>query len=357
MRVILETHENIIEAMNIPKISVIVPVYNVEKYLERCLTSLLNQTLKDIEIILVDDGSPDGSGKICDEYEKNHPNIKVIHKVNGGLGYARNSGLEIASGEFVGFIDSDDFIDSEMYEDLYSYAKKESLDTVFSAGFKFYNDGEVKEDPEVSRYTLWSGEEVNKTFIPDIIGAPPTYKSDVKYAMSVCRGIYSLKIIRENKLSFKSEREYLSEDILFNLNYLIKSNKVGMIPKCYYYYCYNEGSLTRSYRPDMQVRMNKLYYAIKKELQAEGLYKYAKVNLDRLYLLKVRGAIKNEFLDYSNKKKLRLKLNHIFEEEILRDILISYPSSFLPIKHRIFFYLLKYKVYFVFRIFADTLVK
>lgn len=107
-----------------PKVSVVVPIYNTEPYLERCMQSLLSQTLKDIEIILVDDGSPDCSPKMCDEYAQKDSRIKVIHKRNAGLGYARNSGLEIATGEYVAFIDSDDYIAPNMYEKLYNTAKK-----------------------------------------------------------------------------------------------------------------------------------------------------------------------------------------------------------------------------------------
>lgn len=343
--------------MNKPKISIIVPVYNVEKYIHRCIDSLLNQTIEEIEIILVDDGSLDDSGVICDTYAQTENRIKVIHKKNQGLGYARNSGLEMANGEFIGFIDSDDFIDSTMYNNLYYFAKKHLLDTAFSAGFKFYNNGTIKEKPEVPKESFWLRKEIKKSFIPDIIGASPNHSSDVKYAMSVCRGIYSLKQIRENNIKFVSERDYLSEDILFNLDYLAHSKNIGMMSECYYYYCYNEGSLTRSYRSDMNDRMDKLYITIKEKLQKEKLYDYAKLNLDRLYLLMVRDAIRSEFIRNSDTESRKLKLRNIFENEILADILTSYPYRLLPIKHRIFFCLLKYKVSFIFRIFADILAK
>lgn len=101
-------------------ISVIIPVYNVEKYLERCLRSVINQTYKNLEIILVDDGSTDNSGNICDVYKENDNRIKVIHKTNGGLSSARNAGLDIAGGDYIGFVDSDDWIELNMYEYLYS---------------------------------------------------------------------------------------------------------------------------------------------------------------------------------------------------------------------------------------------
>ena len=111
-----------------PEISVIVPVYNVEPYLRQCIESIQNQTFQDLEIILVDDGSTDGSGKICREYEKNDQRIRVIHKVNGGLGDARNVGLDVAQGGYIGFVDSDDFIDADMYELLYKNAISHKAD-------------------------------------------------------------------------------------------------------------------------------------------------------------------------------------------------------------------------------------
>ena len=108
--------------MKQPKISIIVPIYNVEKYLDECMLSLLNQTLEDIEIILVDDESPDNCPKMCDEYANKDKRVKVVHKKNGGLGLARNSGLDVATGEYVAFIDSDDFIDLDMMVHLYNVA-------------------------------------------------------------------------------------------------------------------------------------------------------------------------------------------------------------------------------------------
>ena len=113
-----------------PTISVIVPVYKAEAYLHRCVESIRNQTFYDLEIILVDDGSPDNCGAICDEYAKIDSRIKVIHKENGGASTARNWGLEIATGEYIGFVDSDDYIHPQMYQLLYYYMKKDGSDIV-----------------------------------------------------------------------------------------------------------------------------------------------------------------------------------------------------------------------------------
>ena len=115
------------------KLSIIVPVYNVEPYLRRCIDSILAQTFTDFELILVDDGSPDNCPAICDEYAEKDPRIVVIHKQNGGLSDARNAGLDIARGEYIGFVDSDDYIDAEMYEKMYNAAIMHNSDIVSCA--------------------------------------------------------------------------------------------------------------------------------------------------------------------------------------------------------------------------------
>jgi len=112
------------------KVSVIVPVYNVELYLEKCLDSLVNQTLKEIEIIVVNDGSPDNSQEIIDKYAKEYKNIKAYKKKNGGLSDARNYGIKKASGEYIAFIDSDDYVRLDMYEKMYNKAKSGNFDMV-----------------------------------------------------------------------------------------------------------------------------------------------------------------------------------------------------------------------------------
>lgn len=111
-------------------ISVIVPVFKVEKFLSKCIESILNQTYTDIEVILVDDGSPDKCGEICDLYAQRDKRVKVIHKENGGQASARNAGLEIATGDYISFIDSDDWIDKDMYEELLRVAKSTDADIV-----------------------------------------------------------------------------------------------------------------------------------------------------------------------------------------------------------------------------------
>lgn len=128
-----------------PKISIIVPVYNVEKYLEKCVRSILAQTFTDFELILVDDGSPDSSGAMCDQFAEQDQRVKVIHKENGGLSDARNAGIEIATGEYLGFVDSDDYIADDMYELLYTNIVKEDADLSICGIYDVYEGKEPVE--------------------------------------------------------------------------------------------------------------------------------------------------------------------------------------------------------------------
>lgn len=123
-----------------PEISIIVPVYKVEAYLKKCIDSILSQTFKDLEIILVDDGSPDECGKICDEYAEKDSRIRVIHKENGGLSSARNAGLDIAAGKYVGFVDSDDWIEPDMYEILYKITEENKAEIGVVTSKIIYSD-------------------------------------------------------------------------------------------------------------------------------------------------------------------------------------------------------------------------
>ncbi|WP_086313933.1 hypothetical protein A5821_001482 [Enterococcus sp. 7F3_DIV0205] len=124
------------------KISIIVPVYNVERYLRKCVDSILNQTFTDIEVILVDDGSTDSSGEICDEYVLQDQRVQVIHKENGGLSDARNTGIESARGEYLGFVDSDDYIALDMYELLFNNIQKEAADLAICGIYDVYENKE-----------------------------------------------------------------------------------------------------------------------------------------------------------------------------------------------------------------------
>ena len=329
------------------KVSIILPVYNVEKYLKRCIDSLLNQTLKDIEIVMVDDESPDHCPQLCEEYKAKYPNVKVVHKKNDGLGLARNSGLELCEGEYVAFIDSDDFVDVRMFENLYGYASKNKLDACF-CGYNVYKDEQhIRRRQEKENYEVCDGREAVDSVLMDMVGAGPSYHSDVKILSSMWKGIYLLNIIRKNKLQFVSEREYIAEDIMFHLDFLPHANRVGFVPGCYYFYCDNGSSLTRSYRSDRFSRELYQYAGMEKCLLSHGYQENQFRNrLDRYLLLKIRACISQQqnYVETNGYGTMRRETMKIVSCPEVRAFCKRYPSQLLPLKHRIFFNFVRFKM-------------
>lgn len=153
------------------KISVIMPAYGVEKYIAKSIESVLNQTYKNLELIIVDDESPDNSGKIADEYAAKDDRVKVIHKKNGGVASARNAALDIASGDYITFIDSDDFADTHQYEVLYNLIKKYNVDISFCELQRFFDDEEpIKENVEIKESLIETSEALKQMLTNDCVG-------------------------------------------------------------------------------------------------------------------------------------------------------------------------------------------
>lgn len=296
------------------KISVIIPVYNVEKYLNRCLKTVVEQTLKEIEIILIDDGSNDSSLKICQQYKNNDSRIKIFSKKNEGLGLTRNYGINKASGEYIAFLDSDDYIELDFYEKLYKNIKKNNTDAVFGNIKLCTKNGQIRQNDVIP----FKNKIVTaKKYIYNLLHVPDKLEYGKKYmGMCVWRALYKRKIIEKNQIKFESERKYISEDILFNIDFCMASNKISFVENAYYYYCYNNGSLTKTYRTDRFEKDIILYKEIIRRLKKYNQYEYVKRGIDSLFLEYVRGVIKQEIC-YSNNNTTIIdkKLTEIFNNE------------------------------------------
>ena len=214
-----------------PLISIIVPVYNVEDYLKACLDSIINQTYKNLEIILIDDGSTDNSGKICDEYAGKDNRIKLIHKPNVGLSDARNAGLEIAKGEYIGFVDSDDYIAEDMYEFLYNLVVDNDLDVAMCASCDVHEDGTVK-TPKIFKTIFINEKEkiIENLFVNQAGGL----------AISVCNKLFKKKVIKNCKFTVGKT----SEDVFFVLKWIENTDKFCRISDVKYYYVQHMHSIT-----------------------------------------------------------------------------------------------------------------
>lgn len=213
------------------KISVIVPVYNVQSLLPKCLDSICSQTYKDLQIILVDDGATDASGQICDEYAARDPRIRVIHQANAGLAGARNAGLEIAEGEFVGFVDSDDHIASDMYETLLDSITQFDADIAICARYLETESGEVRpmwEQPEPQ--VMDSHEAVRRLLLGDGLDAAAWDK------------LYRRELFGQLRYPLK----YVSEDIPVTYRLLCRAKQIVHCGKPLYFYLQRTGSLSHA---------------------------------------------------------------------------------------------------------------
>ncbi len=308
-----------------PKVSVIVPVYNVERYIDRCLISLINQSLRDIEIILVDDGSPDSCPRKCDEYARRDSRIRVIHKKNAGLGEARNSGLEIATGEYVAFVDSDDYVEKNMYECLYNIAINKKCDIVYSGFKKGTGKDSFIQISETSNFIKYENNDV-KNLIPDFIAAPPYKKREYIYEMSVWHSIYRSDIIFNNNIRFVTEREYASEDIIFQVDMLLNARSVAFIPDILYVYCFNSSSLTKTLNIGKYQKLKNLYNL----LLAKTTCCKCSIRISRLFVGFVRAYLKKIIISNIDFAKKIQYIKSVMDDEIWNKIKLEFKPNYLP---------------------------
>lgn len=306
------------------------------------MESIVNQTLKDIEIILVDDLSPDNTPCKCDEWAKKDSRIIVVHKKeNEGLGFARNTGLQYAHGEYVAFLDSDDWFERDMMERLYNECIKENLDVIYSEfNVDEYPGYRVVLRPE----HLYEGKDEIEQLRLDIVGAEPSYISGVKFQCSACKGLYRKKLIDKYKLHFLSEREYISEDSLFNLNVLYFAEKVKTVPWQFYHYCLNNASLTHTYRPDRWEKLLKMLDVMETSVKISNK-KELRLRLARTAIFYSMSAIMNEIRNPESTKNQALDgLKAICNNEKLCAFMKDYPIHRLPLKWIVFTLALKLKL-------------
>lgn len=247
-----------------PKVSIIIPIYNAQIYLKQCVESVLGQSMKDLEVVLIDDGSTDESGKMCDIWKEMDKRVKVLHIDNMGVSNARNKGLEIAKGEFIMFVDSDDWMNCRMVETLYNKITSKNLEVVFCDYIKVSEEKQIKCE-KVLEYQIYENEQV-PIVIRNMFGGG-------KYFSSVWRGIYRKSIIDQYNIRFENIK--FAEDMLFNIEYLFDCKKVEVSRECLYYYRENLTSSLQKLKNDIK-EMQKLSYKIYKLLNRyDNINRYA----------------------------------------------------------------------------------
>lgn len=229
MKEILNRREDCCSVVCSPAVSIVVPVYKVEKYLTECIDSILAQTFTDFELILVDDGSPDNSGKICDDYAARDSRIRVFHKENGGVSSARNFGIDNALGEWITFVDSDDFISSTFLYEMYAPVAKDKTLSFVCCGCVNYSDGGTITPNQ--QYDTFGGDD--KSFVFE------------NFRGLVFSKFFRKDILEKHNLKF-DERIKLAEDYIFTLEYIFHIERYAFVSGTGYFYRYREGSATNS---------------------------------------------------------------------------------------------------------------
>ena len=209
-------------------LSVIIPIYNVEPYLARCMESIVNQTYKNLEIIMVDDGSPDNCPELCDQWQRRDNRIRVIHKKNGGLSDARNMGLSIATGEYIAFVDSDDFVDLDMYRSMIDALERTGAD-ISTCGRYLYRNSKITE-----KHTSKKEVELDKIEAIDELLRGGLIEE------SSCDKVYKINLLDGVKFPVGE----INEDLPIMPYVLERANKIVCTGKPFYYYCENPGSIT-----------------------------------------------------------------------------------------------------------------
>ncbi len=271
------------------KVSVIVPVYNVYEYIDKCLDSLVHQTLKDMEIIVVNDGSPDDSESIIKKYEKKYKNIKYVVKKNGGLSDARNFGLKYATGDYIGFVDSDDYVANDMFEKLYNKITKDKSDIAVCEFNYVYPDGKIIRSYSNLDYT----DEVDKKYLI----SPP---------MAWTR-LYKKDLFKE--LKFKKDIYY--EDLEMNPKVLLYTKKISFVDEGLYYYIVRNNSIMR------QNTFNEKLLHIFDILDSNKklLYKDYPMEIEYMYIDHLLRTASLRFMDYDNYKENINKIVDIFKSD------------------------------------------
>ncbi|MGI6117416.1 MAG: glycosyltransferase family 2 protein [Bilifractor sp.] len=324
------------------KVSVIVPIYNEKKYLGKCVDSLRKQTLQEIEIILVDDGSTDGSGELADELARQDSRIRVVHRENGGLGPARSTGLDHARGRYAAFVDSDDWVRPRMYEKLYAKAEEKSADIVVSGHRDMVGGRAVRVHRHPLAGQTFSGREEIDAVRRRLYGHSPEETETEAFPMSVCMSLYRRSVIEERHLRF---RPILSEDTVFNLSAYHCAGVISFTP--WTDYCYRkeqQTSITHSFSGEKLKQYEEFLVFLAKEARAEHdpecVMRARRTAIDycRLYT----GIVGHSSDSFADKKRY---VREFAENPRIRRCRKGYPVKTLPVQQRIFQSCIDHRLY------------
>lgn len=344
------------------KISIIIPTYNVAGYLEKCLDSLLAQTFKEYEIIVVDDGSTDKTPGICDQYAEKDNRITIIHKKNEGVSKARNTGIDIAKGEYILFYDGDDFVEPYTCEELYNMAKEKNVDTIIY-GYHRYENGKIKETCyPIFDEGIYDGDSINRTLLPRFIGISGesvnqwiSNKDKALYVENpaLWRTMVTRKIIIENNIVFNKNLK-VGEDTIFISEYLSYAQKCYVHQKCYYYLVTRETSTIYVYEKNPLAKLDgKIRLLEARNELSKKMYTNYKFNIEPFWcgtvimsVMEIAFLMAKKHPDYGFFERYRLFMRYVKVPDV-RKIIKEFRLKIVLGVKVVPFLLLKSKLYFI----------
>lgn len=321
------------------KISVIVPVYKAEDVLIKCVESILTQTYKNLEVILVDDGSPDHSGAICDQYVKKDNRVKVIHKKNGGVSSARNCGLDVATGDYCTFVDSDDYIDSTMYENMMKRAIQFDCDVVMCDCVKECGDRSEVYTHEI-RSGYYNRTQLEEEYFPHLLIMP-----NVEYPPTISN---CLCLFKNESLKFRYEEGIrFSEDLLFGAELIYHAQSFYYMKGCcFYHYWMNPQSVTHTFAMDKWDDYKKLHREIENKFSDYMYYSFSQ-QIELVLLFFVYNAVSDIlFTSQLNTQDKMMKCREILYEKRVKEMFsrIKVIKLSIPFKLKILTLMYKYRI-------------
>ena len=325
-----------------PLVSVAIPVYNVELYLRECLDSICGQTYTNLEIILVDDGSKDSSGSICDEYAAKDSRVICIHKANGGLSSARNYALDRASGAYIMFVDSDDWIDRDTVEYVLRMAISENADIVMWNYIREYENKSIPAAPVFLEKTVWNGQ-ARDVYLRVIgpLGGQLANPATLDSLSSAAMKLYRTDMIRESGVRFVDHAVIGScEDTLFHIQ-LFKSVKCAVYDTAclYHYRKTNSGSITHTYNPQIWSQRKRMFELAEMSLDdsdtqaKEALRNRVACSLVGMGLMMIRSI---------SRRESRKGIRNIMHDPVYRDAVKQLRIKSMPIHWKLFYLFAKW---------------
>lgn len=333
-----------------PKVSIIVPIFNMELYLDRCLNSLLKQSLADIEIIAVNDGSTDSSLSILQDYAKRDSRVFVINKNNEGVSAARNDGVQAANGDYIGFVDPDDWVNLSMYEEMYECAVNDNIDIVMCTYIREFGTHSKDKRFNMPDKQLYLGDEVQTNMLRRLVGPLKEEVANPEFLDAwgtVWSKLYRASLLKENEVKFKDLSIIGSnEDTLFNIHVFYYAKSFLFLNRPFYHYWRaNTSSITSTYNPMLAEKFEMLYYSIESFIEEKQLHDDYKIAFNNRICINVIGLGLNIMSNNQSSSMLtRIKaLQMMLNGNRIRNSFMRFDESYCPLVWRVFFLCAKSK--------------